>query len=158
MNVKIFLHPFSKQIQYSEIDDDIEQLPVNRMISDLEVFLNGNTGSSRVATIPRKQFKKSWKPNHVNHTMTTWAYKHKKDTTNSENDDKATLLERQPIDICSGEFYEVRQGLLEIGISASIWIEEYLLQSKYVVVSNKDDFISKIRQWKYDPCLSRNEK
>jgi hypothetical protein len=61
--------------------------------------------------------------------------------------------QKKVLDICLEEYMDIRKGLLEVGRKASEWIERYFLKSPQVVVSSKEDFLNRIRQWKMDPCL-----
>lgn len=56
------------------------------------------------------------------------------------------------IDICSEEYTEVRQVLIQHGYQASQWMVEYLLQSNRVVVSSRQQFLEILETWSTDPC------
>lgn len=56
------------------------------------------------------------------------------------------------MNICDNRHEMVRNVLLEAGIKASHWIQEYLLKSDRVYVGNRDHFLTLIEKWKVDPC------
>jgi len=58
------------------------------------------------------------------------------------------------IDICNDMYRDLRKLLVSHGQRASEWIVDYLLQSDRVIVSNRDEFIHLMQQWKLDPCVS----
>lgn len=59
---------------------------------------------------------------------------------------------QRKINICHDDYRDIRAGLLDAGGRAARWIEDYFLQSSHVVISDRWDFVSRIRQWKFDPC------
>jgi hypothetical protein len=56
------------------------------------------------------------------------------------------------IDICDERNKPLRDILVESGTKASIWIQDYLLKSPRVIVSNSAHFLHLINTWKSDPC------
>lgn len=56
------------------------------------------------------------------------------------------------IDICSEEYTEVRQVLIQHGHNARQWMVEYLLQSNRVMVSSRQQFLEILEAWSTDPC------
>ena len=56
-------------------------------------------------------------------------------------------------DVCEDRYQPVRDVLVEMGTKASKWIQEYLLKSPRVVVSNRDHFLELINKWQSDPCI-----
>lgn len=61
------------------------------------------------------------------------------------------------IDICDDRYEGIRHVLLQHGIKASTWIQEYLLYSPQVVVSSRDHFIELLEAWKEDPCAAAED-
>jgi hypothetical protein len=57
------------------------------------------------------------------------------------------------IDICDDDYADIRAHLLETGRKAGEWIEHYFLESPHVIVSDRSDFIRRIRHWTVDPCI-----
>jgi hypothetical protein len=56
------------------------------------------------------------------------------------------------LDICDDEFVQLRSELIEVGISASKWIRQYLLDSPDVMVSSREWFEKILLTWLEDPC------
>lgn len=58
----------------------------------------------------------------------------------------------EKIDICNSEHNDIRAVLMEKATRASIWLEDYFLQSEDVFVSNRPYFKDVLKSWKADPC------
>jgi hypothetical protein len=58
-------------------------------------------------------------------------------------------------DICPDKYHDVRANLVEIGMKASFWIEDYFLKAPRVVVSDR---LGRIRRWRVDPCKTNNDE
>jgi hypothetical protein len=56
------------------------------------------------------------------------------------------------IDICEKQYKPLRDELVGIGRKASKWIRSYFLHSPQVFLSNREQFISLVREWETDPC------
>jgi len=59
------------------------------------------------------------------------------------------------IDICDGQFRQLRAQLLEVGANASKWIQQYFLPLPDVVVSSPEHFERLLQSWSVDPCSSK---
>jgi len=65
-----------------------------------------------------------------------------------------TVQYKEQIDICDPQYARIRKKLIQQGRITSEWIINRFIESDDVVVSDKDYFISTLRTWGNDPCLS----
>jgi len=61
------------------------------------------------------------------------------------------------MDICDEKFDGIRKELITIGTRASMWIRKYFLKSDQVYVSSREFFEEILKEWKVDPCLSKDD-
>ena len=64
---------------------------------------------------------------------------------------------KEQIDICEPQYVRIRKKLVQQGRTSSEWIINRFVESDDVVVSDKDYFISILRTWGDDPCVTRVE-
>ena len=58
------------------------------------------------------------------------------------------------INICDDKWASLRATLVKQGAISAQWIRDELLQSKDVVVGNKEHFLETLMSWSQDPCLA----
>jgi hypothetical protein len=56
------------------------------------------------------------------------------------------------IDICDSEYDKLREELLKIARSATIWIRKYFIDSEDVTVSSREYVEEIMESWMHDPC------
>jgi len=75
-----------------------------------------------------------------------------------EFDDNTTssMPKFKAMNICDSKYDSIRKELITIGTRASMWIRKYFLKSDQVYVSSQDFFENVLKDWKNDPCASKN--
>lgn len=63
----------------------------------------------------------------------------------------------EAIDICDGQYKDIRDVLLMHARRSSRWILDYFLQSPDVLVSSREYFVETLENWGKDPCDSRRK-
>ena len=64
----------------------------------------------------------------------------------------------EAIDICEGQFKDIRDVLLVHAKRSSRWILDYFLQSPDVSVSSREYFVETLENWGKDPCDSHHRR
>jgi Sulfotransferase domain len=69
---------------------------------------------------------------------------------------KESHSDRQPheINICEMRYDKLREELMKIARSSSVWIRTYFLKSSDVHTSNQAEFETLLEKWDEDPCAS----
>ena len=69
-----------------------------------------------------------------------------------KKENKNRVTHPESIKICDPQWASVRAQLVEQGAITAAWLRDHFLQSKDVVVANRQHFLESLESWGTDPC------